>query len=156
MAGVNKVTVIGNLGRDPELRYTPGGQQVVQFSVASSRSWKDKTSDEWQEETTWFRCTAWGDLAERIAENARKGNQVYLEGRLRTREYAVDGCPKGKHFAWEIIVNEYRLLERKREGGATSEEDAYVDSQARPVATPTAATSPIRPPEESDLDELPF
>ena len=83
---LNKAMIIGNLGRDPELRYTATGQAVVQFTVAVNRNYKD-AAGEWKEETEWFRVVAWGQLAERTAEHLRKGCKVYGEGRLQTRKW---------------------------------------------------------------------
>ena len=83
---LNKAMIIGNLGRDPEMRYTPNGQAVTQFTVAVNRNYKD-ANGEWKEETEWFRVVAWGPLAERTAEYLRKGRKVYVEGRLQTRNW---------------------------------------------------------------------
>src|SRR5664279_4016663 len=82
---LNKAMIIGNLGRDPEMRYTPNGQAVTQFTVAVNRSYR--VGEEWKEETEWFRVVAWAQLAERTAEHLRKGNKVYVEGRLQTRSW---------------------------------------------------------------------
>ena len=89
----SKVMIIGNLGRDPEMRYTPNGRQVTEFSVAVTHRGRDAASGEWADlGTDWFRVTVWGDRAERAAEEFRKGNRVFVEGRFRTREYdAKDG-----------------------------------------------------------------
>ena len=84
----SKVMIIGNLGRDPEMRYTPNGRQVTEFSVADTHRGRDAASGEWADlGTDWFRVTVWGDRAERAAEEFRKGNRVFVEGRFRTREY---------------------------------------------------------------------
>ena len=79
-----KTMIIGNLGSDPEMRYTPNGRAVTQFNVAVNQSTKNQQTGEWVEETDWFRVTIWGDRAERMAENLRKGNKVFVEGRFRT------------------------------------------------------------------------
>src|SRR5438132_12376601 len=84
--GLNKVLIIGNLGRDPEMKYTPAGKPVTTFSVAVSRNWRTPEGDN-REETEWFRIVAWDKLAETCNEYLRKGSKVYLEGRLRTREW---------------------------------------------------------------------
>jgi single-strand DNA-binding protein len=88
-----KVMIIGNLGRDPEMRYTPNGRPVTEFSVAVSHRSRDAQTGEWSDDQTdWYRVTVWGDRAERTAEQFRKGNRVFVEGRFRTREYeARDG-----------------------------------------------------------------
>ena len=93
---LNKAMIIGNLGRDPEMRYTPNGQAVTQFTVAVNRNYKD-ASGEWKEETEWFRVVAWAPLAERTAEYLRKGRKVYVEGRLQTRILGRPGRPEALH-----------------------------------------------------------
>ena len=87
MAGVNKVILVGNLGRDPELRYTPGGQPVANFSIATSESWNKKDGSGREERTEWHRIVAWGRTAELCAQYLSKGRTVYVEGRLQTREW---------------------------------------------------------------------
>ena len=87
MASVNKVILIGNLGKDPETRYLPSGEALTSFSIATSETWKDKTSGEKKEATEWHRISAFGKLAEICGEYLRKGSQVYIEGSLRTRKW---------------------------------------------------------------------
>ena len=99
---LNKAMIIGNLGRDPEMRYTPNGQAVTQFTVAVNRNYKD-ASGEWKEETEWFRVVAWGPLAERTAEYLRKGRKVYVEGRLQTRTW--EGQDGQKHYTTELVAS---------------------------------------------------
>ena len=101
MAGVNKVILIGNLGRDPELRYTQGGQPVANFSVATSESWNDKNSGERVERTEWHKVVVWGRTAELCAKYLAKGRTVYLEGRLQTREWE----DKEGNKRWTTEVN---------------------------------------------------
>src|SRR6476661_2213737 len=107
----SKVMIIGNLGRDPEMRYTPSGRPVTEFSVAVTHSSRDQATGEWSDEATdWFRVTVWGDRAERAAEQFRKGNRVFVEGRFRSREFeARDG---GKRTALEINADNVMALER--------------------------------------------
>ena len=115
MAGVNKVIIIGNLGRDPEIKYTQSNVPVANFSVATSESWKDKTSGEWQEKTEWHRIVAWRHLAERAEKYLRKGKQVYVEGRLETRKWqGQDGQDK---YTTEIVAVQLQMLGRKDEDG---------------------------------------
>ena len=103
MASFSKVSIIGNLGRDPEMRYTPNGRPVTEFSVAVNQSTKNQQTGEWVEATDWFRVTVWGDRAERTAEQLRKGTRVFVEGRFRTREYeARDGQ---KRISLEITAD---------------------------------------------------
>jgi len=92
---LSKIQIIGNLGRDPELRYTPSGRPVTTFSVAVNQSSKNQQTGEWVEATDWFRVSVWGDRAERAAENLRKGSRVFVDGRFRTREYETNDGRKG-------------------------------------------------------------
>ena len=105
---INSVILIGNLGKDPELKTTEGGLKVVQFSVATNESYKDK-SGEWQNHTEWHNIVAWSQLAERIAEKLKKGDRVYLEGKLRTDKYEKDGQT---HYTTKIVASGVRSLER--------------------------------------------
>lgn len=136
-----KVQIIGNLGRDPEMRYTPNGRPVTEFSVAVNQSTKNQQTNEWVEATDWFRVTVWGDRAERTAESLRKGNRVFVEGRFRTREYdARDGQ---KRISLEI----------------TADSVVSIDTQASsstPVAGFGEGRSVDRPSHPVDLDDLPF
>lgn len=127
--GLNKVMIIGNLGRDPEMRYTPSGRPVTSFSVATSRTWT--TSDgERRTETEWFNIVAWGNLAEFCNQYLSKGQRVYVEGRLQTRRWEDnDG---NKHTSIEVVANEMILLEDRRDSNQTPEDD------------------------ETDVDEFPF
>ena len=105
--GLNKVMIIGYLGRDPELRYTPSGRPVASFSVATSRSWTSSDGDR-REETEWFNVVAWGNLAEICKTHLAKGQQVYVEGRLQTRGWEDDHGTR--HFRTELVANEMILL----------------------------------------------
>jgi single-strand DNA-binding protein len=145
---LNKAMIIGNLGRDPEMRYTQGGQAVTQFTVAVNRNYKD-ASGEWKEETEWFRVVAWGPLAERTAENLRKGRKVYVEGRLQTRSW--DDKDGQKRYTTELVANDVKPLDaRPREDGGGEPSGAPV---ARASAGPSAPGDDFG---SSDLDELPF
>ena len=118
MAGVNKVIIIGNLGRDPEIKYTQSQIPVANFSVATSRSWKDKATGEWQEKTEWHRIVAWRHLAERAEKYLRKGKQVYIEGELETRKWqGQDGQDK---YTTEIVARELQMLGRRDDDGQYS------------------------------------
>ena len=120
MAGVNKVILIGNLGRDPEIKYTQSGNvPVANFTVATSESWKDKSSGEWQEKTEWHRIVAWRYLAERAERYLTKGKQVYIEGRIETRKWTdKEGTDR---YTTEIVANQLMLL-GKREASEGSGE----------------------------------
>lgn len=110
---VNKVILIGNVGRDPELRYTASGTAVTNFSLATSRRYKDRDGNQ-REETEWHRCVAWARLAEIINQYAPKGKQLYLEGRLQTRQWDdKDGNTK---YTTEIVIEEMKLLGGRGDG----------------------------------------
>ena len=104
--GLNKVMIIGNLGRDPEVKYLPSGQAVANFSVATSRAWTDKEGKK-EERTEWHRIVAFGKLAEICGEYLSKGRQVYIEGRLQTRDWEKDGQ---KHYTTEIVASDVVFL----------------------------------------------
>jgi single-strand DNA-binding protein len=107
MADINKVILIGRLGKDPELKYTPGGKAVCNFSLATSEKWKDQ-GGEVQEKTEWHRCQAWGKSAENAAKWLNKGKLAYIEGKLQTRSWEKDGQT---HYTTEIVVREWQALE---------------------------------------------
>ncbi len=109
--GLNKVIIIGVLGRDPEMRYTPSGRPVTSFSVATSRTWVSAEGER-REETEWFNVVAWGNLAEICKAHLTKNQQVYVEGRLQTRGWE-DETGK-KHFRTELVANEMILLGERR------------------------------------------
>lgn len=116
--GLNKVLIIGRIGRDPEMRYTPSGRPVTTFSVGTSRTWS--TSDgEKHVETEWFNVVAWSNLAEICKQYLSKDRQVYIEGRLQTRHW--EDQEGGHHSATEIVANEMILLDDRRESSPASE-----------------------------------
>ena len=112
--GINKVILIGNLGADPETRYTQAGSPVTNFRVATSENWKDKQSGESRERTEWHSCVTFGRLAEITGEYLRKGSKVYVEGSLRTSSWETDGQTR---YKTEIICNEMQMLD-SRGGGS--------------------------------------
>ena len=117
MAGsVNKAIIVGNLGRDPEVRYTQAGQAVCNFSVATNERWRDKSGND-QEQTEWHRVVTWGKLAEICGEHLAKGRTVYVEGRLQTREWTDKQGEK--KFSTEVVARDVQFLDRGgRQGGA--------------------------------------
>ena len=117
--GLNKVMVIGNLGKDPEMRYTPSGRPVTTFTLAVSRSW-NSANGERHSETEWFNVVAWGNLAEICKQYLTKGQQVYIEGRLQTRRW--DDKEGQKHTSTEIVANEMMMLGEHREANHGTEE----------------------------------
>ncbi len=126
--GLNKVMVIGNLGRDPEMRHTQGGKAVTTFSVATSRTWVTSDGDR-REATEWFNVVAWGQLAEICAQYLRKASRVYVEGHLQTRQWEdADG---NKHFRTELVANEMLILDPRPTGGLPREDekDYYMNDE---------------------------
>ena len=116
--GLNKAMIIGHLGRDPEMRYTPSGRPVTTFSVATNRSWTSQDGEN-HTETEWFNIVAWGSLAEICKEHLAKGQQVFVEGRLQTRQWEdSNGC---KHNSIEIVASEMMMLGERQE---TSQSDS--------------------------------
>jgi single-strand DNA-binding protein len=142
MAGsVNSVNLIGHLGKDPEVRYTGGGQAVANFSLATSDTWKDKNGEK-QERTEWHRIVVWGKQAEHCGEYLRKGRLVHIEGRLQTREW--DDKDGQKRYTTEIIANRVTFLGGGRDSGEASREDFGGASGAAPSgsgATPNGMFS---------------
>ena len=121
MASVNKVILIGNLGRDPEVRYTPSGAAVCNVSVATTRNWKSREGGERQEETEWHRVVFYDRLAEIAGEYLKKGRPVYVEGRLKTRKWTDK---EGKEqYTTEIIAEQMQLLGSRESGGGGGGED---------------------------------
>ena len=112
MASVNKIIVIGNVGRDPELRYTANGKSMVKFSLATNHRFQDQNG-EWQEQTEWFNVIAWNQLAERVMERVQKGSQAYVEGRLQTRTWTGNDGKERKDV--EIVANTILALDRRGE-----------------------------------------
>jgi single-strand DNA-binding protein len=127
--GLNKVMIIGNLGRDPEMRYTPSGRPVTTFSVATSRAWNTSEGEK-HVETEWFNVVAWSNLAEICKQYLTKGQQVYIEGRLQTRHW--DDQEGNKHTSVEIVANEMIILGERRESGETSTESESIEEEEFP------------------------
>lgn len=126
--GINKAILIGNLGRDPESRYTQGGSAVTRFSVATSESWRDRQTGEQQERTEWHNVVCFARLAEVAGEYLRKGSKVYIEGRIQTRKWQdKDGQDR---YTTEIIANDMQMLDSRGGGGgggydAQGQDDRY-------------------------------
>jgi single-strand DNA-binding protein len=118
--------IIGRLGRDPEMRYTPSGRPVTSFTVATSRSW-NTSEGERRVETEWFNVVAWGNLAEICKQHLSKGQQVYIEGRLQTRNW--DDSEGNKHTSVEIVANEMIMLSERREAEASSEAESAEEDE---------------------------
>jgi single-strand DNA-binding protein len=153
--------IIGNLGADPEMRYTPNGRPVTQFNVAVNQSTKNQQSGEWVEATDWFRVSVWGDRAERAAETLRKGNKVFVEGRFKTREF--EGRDGQKRTSLEITADSVVNLEKR-----SREEGEGQFAAAGAAGGPSSGGPTGAPPrsggggggggnfEDNELDDLPF
>ena len=137
MASVNKVTLIGNVGKDPEIRYTQSGEPIANFSLATSESWTDKSGQK-QEKTEWHRVVLFGRQAEIAGEYLKKGRSVYIEGRLQTRKYTdKDGVEK---YSTEIVGDRMQLL-GSREGAGGGDADFGGESTSRPSGGGTSRSS---------------
>jgi len=156
--GVNKVLVIGNLGNDPETRYLPSGGAVTNITVATSESWKDKTSGQQQERTEWHRICFFNKLAEIAGEYLRKGSKVYIEGSLRTRKWQDQSG--ADRYSTEIIADQMQMLDSKPEGqqgGAKQDYRGHGGSnQANPTNAPASAPQPAPGGMDDFEDDIPF
>lgn len=135
MAGINKVILVGNLGADPEIRYSPGGMAVVNFSLATSETFSKDGQK--QTKTEWHKIVAFGKLAEICGQYLSKGKQVYIEGKIQTRSW--DDKEGNKKYTTEIVANSMQMLGSKAEGAANSASDVSVDNIP-----------------SSDIDDVPF
>ena len=142
MPSVNKVIIVGNLGRDPEMRYMPSGDAIANIAVATSFKSKDRNTGEQKEQTEWHRISFFGRLAEIAGEYLKKGSSVYVEGRLQTRKYTdKDGVER---YATDIIAENMQMLSG-RQGGDEGADDGYAPQASRAPARPAPAPAP-RPP----------
>ena len=121
--GINKAIIVGNLGRDPEVRYTANGNAIANITVATTESWKDKQSGERQEKTEWHRVVFFGRLAEIAGEYLKKGAQVYIEGRLQTRKW--EDKSGQERYTTEIVANEMQMLGSRGDGTTGTSNDDY-------------------------------
>lgn len=159
--GLNKVLLIGNLGKDPEMKYTPQGKPVATFSLAVSRSWKG-TDGEWKDETEWFRIVAWDKLAETCNEYLRKGSKVYVEGRLQTRKW--EGQDGQTREAVEVVAFELLRLDSRQ--GATAGAGAPYAGEERSSYKPSgggaggpgsiSSSNGFDNDTDTDADDIPF
>lgn len=138
--GINKVILIGHIGRDPETRYLPSGGAVTNITVATSEFWKDKQSRQQQERTEWHKVVFFNKLAEIAGEYLKKGAKVYIEGSLRTRSYDKDGQ---KHYTTEIVASEMQMLDGRRDGGSdeAAPETGHERQQRKAAQDPAPASS---------------
>ena len=140
--GVNKVILLGNLGKDPDFKYLQNGTAVTTFSLALNRNVKD--GDGWKEQTEWVRCVAWEKQAETIGQYVKKGNQLYVEGRLQTREWTDND--NVKRYTTEIVVQEFNLIGSKNQNG---------EEFSAPSA-PAKSHSRYNEAEEMEPEDIPF
>lgn len=146
--GVNKVTIIGNLGQDPEIRYMPNGKAVANVSVATSESWKDKNTGESVTKTEWHRVIFFDKLAEIIGEYLQKGSKIYVEGKLQTRKWQDKGG--ADHYTTEIMGKEMQMLDGVKKGESKS------DNDYPPMVDDFKKSQSASPPAGEYDDDIPF
>jgi single-strand DNA-binding protein len=145
MPGINKVILVGNLGKDPEMRYTAEGLAVANFNIATSDAWKDKNTGEKKERTEWHRIVAFGKLGEICGEYLSKGRQVYVEGRLQTRSWEKDGVTR---YTTEIVASDIQFL-GTREGGNSFKGNQGQQQRSGPGPSGPSNMEPVD-------DDIPF
>ncbi len=151
--GINKVILVGNLGRDPEIRYTPDGSAIANVTIATSASWKDRQTGEQQEKTEWHRVVFFSRLAEIVGEYLRKGSQVYIEGRLQTRKWQ-DQSGQDRYIT-EVVANEMQMLGSRARDLEASPSNDY--QQPRQTEKPATAPDTAPSADANDFDDdIPF
>ena len=154
--GINKVILIGNLGRDPETRYSQAGNAVAKFSVATSDSWRDRQTGEQQERTEWHNVVCFARLAEIAGQYLKKGSKVYIEGSLSTSSWEQDGQ---KRYRTEVIARDFQMLDGR---GGDAESSSGVEQRSAPAPTPApaqnrpAANAPTISDDDDFDDDIPF
>lgn len=151
--GINKVILVGNLGQDPEVRYTPGGSAVANVSIATTFSWKDRQTGEQQERTEWHRVVFFSRLAEVVGEYLRKGSQVYVEGRLQTRKWQDQSGQD--RWSTEVVAEDMQMLGGRSGQGAGQGPGNYYGSSApsdAPAQAPSQPSAPKTPSPPSGVD----
>ena len=138
--GVNKVILVGNLGKDPEVRYMPNGNAVANITLATSESWKDKTSGEQQEKTEWHRVVMFRRLGEIAGEYLKKGSQVYIEGKLQTRKWQDNSG--NDRYTTEIVASEMQMLGGRGGGGSAGFSSDSAPSQSAPSQSAPSQSAP--------------
>jgi len=158
MASVNKVILMGNLGRDPEVRYMPNGEAVANFSIATTENWKDKSGQK-QEKTEWHNIVMYRKLAEIAGEYLKKGRPVYIEGRLQTRKWEKDGVTR---YSTEIIADQMQMLGGKDggssnasyDGGDDMNQDSGYSAEPARTSQPPRQAAPAPKPASSGFDDF--
>ena len=148
--GINKVIIVGNLGQDPETRYMPSGAAVTNFTVATNESWKDKQTGEQKDRTEWHRVAMFNRLAEIAAEYLRKGSQVYIESKLRTRKW--QGQDGNDRYTTEIIADEMQMLGSRGDSGGGS----FGGSRGGNKPSQGSSSAPPQPGPDDFDDDIPF
>tara|TARA_Y100000385_G_scaffold279483_2_gene329214 strand:- start:1219 stop:1674 length:456 start_codon:yes stop_codon:yes gene_type:complete len=151
MAGVNKAILVGNLGKDPEMRYTPNGVAVCSFPMATSDTYKDRTTGEKITQTEWHNIVIWRGMAETAEKYLRKGSQVFIEGKIKTRSW--EDQQGQKRYTTEVVADVMQLLDRPNSNPGTAAIQPNAESSAKPVTTSTVAEAPATTP---NADDLPF
>ena len=150
--GVNKVILVGNLGQDPDVKYMPNGDAVVNVTLATSETWKDKATGEKREKTEWHRVVMFRRLGEIAGEYLRKGSKVYIEGKLQTRKWqGQDGTDR---YTTEVVANEMQMLDSR--GGQNAGGSAGYNQPAAAKPTPAAQPKQAAPVDDSFDDDIPF
>ncbi len=150
--GVNKAIIVGTLGKDPDVKYTAGGSAVVNVSVATNESWRDKSTGENVEKTEWHRIVIFGKLAEIAAQYLKKGSQVYFEGKIQTRKWQDQSGQD--RYSTEIVANEMQMLGGRQDASGGT---APFKPQQRPQAqTPAQSSQFDAPPADDGFDDIPF
>lgn len=152
--GINKVILVGNLGQDPEVRYTANQSAVANVRIATSESWKDKATGEQKEQTEWHSVVFFGRLAEIVSEYLKKGSQIYVEGRLRTRKWQdKEGQDR---YTTEIVADEMQMLGGRGGGGGSSDRGGDAPSRSAPSRSPAPAGGSKPAAVEDFDDDIPF
>jgi single-strand DNA-binding protein len=150
MAGVNKVILIGNLGKDPEVRHLDNGASVANFSIATTETYKDRNSGERVDQTEWHNIVLWRGLAEVAEKYLKKGDSVYVEGKLRTRSWEKDGVTR---YTTEVVGDQMTMLGGKKSGDDSGQSSEYSGNQSNSQGTAAASQTPDT---NSEMDDLPF
>lgn len=151
---INLFMGMGNIGQEIDLRYMPDGKAVANFSIACGERWKDKVSGEIKENTEWIRCVVFGRRAEVINEHFKKGSQIHVTGKMRTRMWEKDGA---KHYATEIVVSEFQFCgQRSDAGGARASQQSSAYGQDTSQAQGNDQQGYQSPQDETDFDDCPY
>ena len=157
MANLNKVMLIGNAGKDAELRYMASGTPQCQFSLAVNNNRRNQQTNEWETQTEWFNIIVWGDTAERVSQYITKGKSLYVEGRLQTRSW--DGDDGQKHYRTEVVAQTVQLLDRREGGpggGGGGGDEWGSGTPARPQGARSGGGGGYSRGGDQEVDDLPF